>query len=225
MDPNRRQWNDQQQQLQKALGRMEDPSKVVALFLDHHAMVHSAQMAGGGLWSFEDEVLQGLEEADFRKIPDNEDHSVAWVLWHLARIEDVTMNTLVGGKPQVFWEENWRTSLNFNSCETGNAMDSSEIRILSASINVEALKAYRVSVGRRTREIVKILKPVEFKQKMNPTCLENIMAEGTVVESTRWLIDYWGKKTIAGLLLMPPTRHNYVHLNEIARFKRKILAN
>jgi hypothetical protein len=36
------------------------------------------------------------------------------------------------------------------------------------------------------------------------------------------LSDYWSKKTIAGLLLMPPTRHNFVHLNEAARIRQKL---
>ena len=47
------------------------------------------------------------------------------------------------------------------------------------------------------------------------------MTEGAVVEEARDLIDYWGKRTIAGLLLMPATRHNLVHLNEALRLKRR----
>lgn len=32
----------------------------------------------------------------------------------------------------------------------------------------------------------------------------------------RFVTDYWSRRTIAGLLLMPATRHNFVHLNEAA---------
>jgi hypothetical protein len=35
-------------------------------------------------------------------------------------------------------------------------------------------------------------------------------------------VDYWSKKTIAGLLLMPPTRHCILHLNEAMRIKEKL---
>ena len=45
--------------------------------------------------------------------------------------------------------------------------------------------------------------------------------EGAVVEEARWLTDYWGKKTFSGLLLMPATRHNLVHLNESMRILGK----
>ncbi len=66
------------------------------------------------------------------------------------------------------------------------------------------------------------LQPGDFEMKVDRSRLEKVLAEGAVVESTRWLTDYWGKKTIAGLLLMPPTRHNFVHLNEAARIKKKL---
>jgi hypothetical protein len=33
-------------------------------------------------------------------------------------------------------------------------------------------------------------------------------------------IDLWSRRTIAGLLLMPPTRHNFLHLNDALRIKQ-----
>ena len=222
MDPNHKFWNEQQQALQRALEHPQDYQKAIALFLDHHAMMHSARMSQTRLWSYADEILEGLSEADIRRIPENEEHSIAWVLWHLARIEDVTMNILVAGSSQVFFADNWFTKMEFKSNETGNALDKAGIALLGTVINIDALRTYRNSVGRRTQEIVKQLRQDEFKQKVNPARLEKVMAEGDVVESTHWLVDYWGKKTIAGLLLMPPTRHNFVHLNEAARLKKKL---
>jgi hypothetical protein len=50
-----------------------------------------------------------------------------------------------------------------------------------------------------------------------------VMDEGAVVEAARGLIDYLGNRTISGLLLMPPTRHNFIHLNEAERIKKKLL--
>jgi DinB superfamily len=222
MDPNRKLWNEQQKELQQALVRMIDPQKAIDLFMRHHAMVHSARMAGTGLWSFEDEILDGLDEVAFRFIPPKEDHSIAWILWHLSRIEDVTMNMLVAGSSQVFSTGNWPSRLGTVFGDTGNALNKADIKLLSDSINITELLGYRIAVGRRTREIVKNLQPDEFTQQVDPKRLEKVQLEGAIQESTLWLTDYWGKKTIAGLLLMPPTRHNFVHLNEAARIKRKL---
>ena len=34
-------------------------------------------------------------------------------------------------------------------------------------------------------------------------------------------VDYWSKRNTAGLLLMPATRHNLIHLNEALQIKRR----
>jgi hypothetical protein len=76
-------------------------------------------------------------------------------------------------------------------------------------------------VGRGTRQLVRQLEPDELAQKVDPARLQRLLDEGAVVEQARWLIDYWSRRTIAGLLLMPPTRHNMVHLNESLRLKTR----
>jgi len=45
--------------------------------------------------------------------------------------------------------------------------------------------------------------------------------EGAVVEAASAVLDYWSKRTIAGRLLMPPTRHCFLHLNEAQRLKHR----
>ncbi|MGE6256884.1 hypothetical protein ACQKCU_03065 [Heyndrickxia sporothermodurans] len=42
------------------------------------------------------------------------------------------------------------------------------------------------------------------------------------MENANWLAEYWSKKTIAGLILMPATRHIFLHLNKCIRIKDKI---
>ena len=221
MDTNRKLWNEQQQKLQHAFAHTDDHQKALGLFLEQHAMVHSAKMSQTGLWSFEDEVTKGLTEVDFRSIPANEEHSIGWVLWHIARIEDVTMNILIAGSSQLLNQDNWLDKMKINSHETGNALDAAGISALSAAIDIDALLSYRIAVGRRTREIVEKLNPGDLKQKVRPDRLERVLRERAVEETTLWLSDYWSKKTTAGLLLMPPTRHNFIHLNEAARLKQK----
>jgi len=211
MNPNRQSWNRQQQELQRALARPTDHRKVLELFLSQHAMVHSAKVFRSGLWSFEDEIWQGLDEADLRRVPRDSAHSIAWIIWHIAPIEDVTMNLLVAGTPQIFQRDNWRTRLKISHRDTGNAMDAQDAARLSATIDLDALRAYRLTVGWRTRQIVKRLKPEELQQKVEPARLQRVIAEGAVLEAASGVIDYWGKRSIAGLLLMPPTRHNFLH--------------
>jgi len=58
---------------------------------------------------------------------------------------------------------------------------------------------------------------------MEPKRLQRILDEGAVlnVDGAKWLIDFWGRKNVAGILLMPVTRHNLVHINESMNIKKK----
>jgi hypothetical protein len=105
--------------------------------------------------------------------------------------------------------------------DTGNAMDEEDLVNFSNTVEIEALRAYRVSVGCRTREIVQQLGPMDLKQKVMPGRLNCVRDEGAVVEAARSILDYWGRCTIAGLLLMPATRHPLIHLNEALKVKQR----
>lgn len=221
-NPDRKYWNQQQQILQRLLNKGEDFPRAIELFLSQHAVLHAAEMAQIGFATFEDEIWDGLSEDVARHIPKAADHTIAWNFWHLARIEDVTMNLLVEGSPQVFEGENWLPRLGVVNKDTGNAMSEPRIAEISARVDLGALRAYRTAVGRRTREIVQGLRPEELKKKVDPERLQRVLAEGAVEPAAMGLIEYWGGRTTAGLLLMPPTRHNFVHLNEMLRLKQKL---
>jgi hypothetical protein len=221
MDPNRKRWNDSHQKLNRALAA-GDRETAIDLFLAQHAMVHSANMAKTGLWSFEDEVLGHLADNQIRMIPGGGEHSIAWILFHLARIEDITMNMLVAGKTQLFTQDGWAKKMNVVVIHSANKMDQSSVTKLSAEINVRALKAYRIAVGRRTRQVVKNIKAEDYQKPVDPLRIQSVMREGAVSKDAMEIINYWASRTIAGLLLMPPTRHCFLHWNEALKIKKKI---
>ena len=221
MKRNRKLLNKQQTELRQVMMAFDQHERAIQLFLRQHAMLHSAKMAQSDSWSFEDEILNDMTETQIRRIPKNCEHSVAWCLWHIARIEDVTMNLLVAGNPQVLHKEKWLEQMKLSAQDTGNALPEEEVAALSNTIDIEALCAYRVAVGRKTRGIVQQLKPDELKQKVDPLRVNQVMEVKAVVEEARGIADYWSKRNIAGLLLMPATRHSLVHLNEALRLKQK----
>jgi hypothetical protein len=221
MDSNRQQWNQGHQKLQRALAA-NDHRTAIEMFLPQHAMVHSQKMSQTRDWSFEDEVLDDLTEDQFRCMPPKGEHSIAWIIFHIARIEDITMNLLVAGTPQLFTRQDWRKKLRVDIAHSANSMDDGNIAALGAQIDIDALRAYRQAVGRRTREIVKALKPENFRQNVDSSHLQRVMDEGALLPEAVGILNYWSKRTIAGLLLMPPTRHNFLHLNEALRIKQKL---
>jgi hypothetical protein len=222
MDSNHKLWNDQHKLLRQALSKPDEHPKALELFLRQHAMVHDAETSNAGLPSFSDEVWQSANEATIRCLPPKFEHSIAWLIWHIARIEDMTMNVLVAGQPQIFHQGDWLTKLKIEIRHTGNVvMDTDAVTVLSNAIDIEALKTYRHEVGRATRNAVKSLQSDEVRRKVTPLRLQQLLDDGSVAPEATGLIEYWGSLTIAGLLLMPPTRHCLVHLNEALKVKKK----
>lgn len=201
-----------------------DPGELAAaidLFLQQHAMVHDAKMSDSRLCSFSDEVWQHAGETVIRCVPAKFEHSIAWLIWHVARIEDMTMNVLLAGTIQVFHQDSWLEKLRINVRHSGNVvMDKDAVTALSQAIDIDMLRAYRLAVGRSTREAVKGLQPDELRQKVNPARLQELLVDGSVAGEASDLLTYWGNLTKAGLLLMPPTRHNFIHLNEALKVKK-----
>lgn len=219
-DPNRVYWNEQFRILQDTWPKANDFEKCIAICLNLHGMVHTTDTVNPEHWSFENELWQDMSEEIFRRVY-NEDQSIVWKLWHIGRIEDITMNILIADEQQVMSCDNWIAKLNIEACDTGNAMNDKEIERLSKSIDIKALQEYRNAVGKKTRDIIRTLKPEDLKKKIEPCKLKRVLDEGAVVTEAKGLLDYWGRKTYAGLLLMPATRHNLVHLNESFRILEK----
>jgi len=174
-----------------------------------------------GVHSFADEIWEDAPASIIRRIPQNCGVSIAWHIWRLARIEDMTMNVLIADRPQLYDRENWAERIQSPAYDTGNAMDMDEARVLSEAVNIEALRAYRIAVGRATREIVQQIPPGEMKQKVDPARLQRLKDSGAVVPEAYGIVEYWGKRAFAGLLLMPPTRHNLVHINKALQLKAR----
>lgn len=220
-DPNGS-FNSRQKLLRELLPKPERFDEAIELCLEQHALVHTSEMSGMKAVTLEDELWEGLTETVFRTMPTPKDETIAWSMWHITRIEDITMNILVAGEPQVMSSGHWLEKLGVTVCDTGNAMTDEEILDLSAKLNMTALRSYRIAVGRKTREIIQGFRPADLKRKMDPARLQQILDEGAVldVEGSSWLVDFWGRKNVAGILLMPATRHPLGHIHESLRLKK-----
>ncbi len=212
-----------QGELKNSLLKEQDHQKAIDLFLSHHASLHSAEVAKSEIGSYFDGIVEDLTEKQLRKSINKDAHSIVWLIWHLARIEDVTMNFLVAGEGHVLDQKNWFKKLDLKFRHTGNLMSESEIIELSNTVNVKALFQYRNAVARRTREIAQSLTGEDLKKKVDPANIQKIREAGAVLPEAEDLLSYWGRKNFTGLLLMPATRHIIVHLNEAFRIRQKLI--
>ncbi len=209
--------------MRRLLEKEKDYKQALPVLSAHHATVHTARLVPQKHWSYQDEVVAGLSEAQLRCIPTGRPHSAVWALWHVTRIEDVTMNLLLANSSQVHVRGHWNDKLGVATVSVGNAMSAEETAELSARLNLKALFAYRLAVGKRTHEIMRRLDPELLWERPPFDRLGRIAQEGAVSEKECWLLDYWGTHPAYNLFLMPATRHAFVHLNEIARMRPRLL--
>ena len=122
------------------------------LFLDQHAAVHSAAV-GGNKMSAAERTFGGVSDEQMRLRPREDLNSLAWLLWHIARAEDIFVNIVLAGRAQV-WDAAWTQRLGVTRPDFGIGMTSAEVTDLTRQVQLGALREYRDAVGRRTREIV-----------------------------------------------------------------------
>lgn len=218
----RKEWNQNQKLFRPLLKDPNQHQAAIQLFLDQHAVLHSSKITPDAPWSYEDILLDDLAEDDFRRLLPKQEHTIAWHIWHIARIEDITMHMLIAGEDQLFEADHWQPKLKTKARDTGNTMNQAEIESLSQEIDLLALRAYRQAVGQATRRIVPAIPPEMLHTKVEPARLQNVLEVGAVLPEAIGLIEYWGNRTLAGLLGMPPTRHMIVHLNQAYTLKEKM---
>lgn len=176
--------------------------------------------------------LHGLAYNDYFVIPSHqnehtvmpspEDATIAWNFWHISRIEDMVVSRLIDHKDELF--EVWQEKLHTTFKDTGNAMTDEEIMRLSRQIDYFQLMEYRNAVGKQTLTMLESLTFEDLSNKVRKADIEKLVETGSV--STHpdaiWLLDFWGKKDVLGLLLMPVLRHPFVHLFDNLRLYEKI---
>jgi DinB superfamily len=148
------------------------------LFLAQHSAMHTVAV-GGNKASAAERVLNGLTEDQMRLRPREDLNSIAWILWHVARAEDIILNPVLTGRDQLF-DDAWMKRLCVTRKDFGVGMKSPEVTDLTRSINLDALREYRDAVGKRTRELIGGFQPQDWEGQVQQSAMERAAAEGAV---------------------------------------------
>ena len=146
--------SESHKELNRIIRKPELIEQTKELFLEIHGKLHLSVVSGNERNEV-DELVGDLREDEYAIMPTAKDETIAWVLWHISRIEDLTMNILVNGEKQIF-NEDWQTRMNSPIRDTGNALSDNQIIQLSKSLRIQELLEYRNEVGRKSREIIRI---------------------------------------------------------------------
>ena len=143
---------------------------------------------------------------------------VAWLLWHLARCEDVGVNRFVLDRPQVFDAEGWAARLGVARRDIGTGMTDAEVDALSGAIDVGALRAYWDAVGRATLAGLEARRSDDLDAPVARADLRRVVAEeGVLGPHADWVEEAWAAWPNRGAYLAQlALAHHYGHFYDIA---------
>jgi hypothetical protein len=162
-----------------------------------------------------DPAIRQLTAAQIRRRPHPGVNTIAWLLWHMARVEDVGVNRFIADRPQVL-EDGWLAKLGIGRRDVGTGMSDSEVDDLSARVDLDALGGYWDAVTQRTPDVVASLRGSDLEVVVPKERVERVArVEGAVAQGAEWLTEFWaGGRTRAWVLAQTPLLHVYGHYFE-----------
>jgi len=172
---------------------------------------------------------QNLTREDFDAIPfmnANGYHckTIAYSIWHIFRIEDIVVHTLIKEDEQIFFKNGYQKRIGSPIITTGNELVKQQIADFSKKLDLNELYAYILEVKQSTEQIVKKFIFKDLKRKITDERKEILKSLHVVSEDEKafWLIDYWCGKDIRGLIQMPFSRHWIMHVEACLKIQNKI---
>ena len=177
----------------------------VGFFLTRYAEVHKGLVDG---------LFGSLSEAQLRARPHPGVNTVAWLLWHSARIEDVALNRFLSDRQQVLGD--WLERLKVPRRDVGTGMSDAEVDELSTRLDLEALRGYLDAVTSRTLVVVETLRGSDLEAPVPGERVRSVvLSEGVVAPGAEWLTEFWaGGRSRAWVLAQMGLLHPYGHYYE-----------
>lgn len=214
-------WSNQNKDFQKLISKEAGFSDGIKVLIELRASLFEQITQ-----IFRNYPAEAFCQLPFPGVEGNHGTTLAWSLWHLARIEDICVHELIlGGKiRQVFVNGNWQKKIGSGIITTGNELDNSQTVEFSKSVKLQALYEYASEVRKCTDIVLQKLEFADCKRKFSDSDKARLVQSKCVSasENSAWLIDYWCGKDVAGLLKMPLSRHWIMHVEAMQKIKNKL---
>lgn len=124
---------------------------------------------------FYDALPSRYSETQLRTSPHPTMNSLAWIMWHVARVEDAGVTRFVTGEPQVLQTGHWGDRLNVTVLDNGFGATPDEMRATSQQIDLGALYAYWQAVIDYTLSALDRLTPERLAEVLAPEEVRSVL--------------------------------------------------
>ena len=164
--------------------------------------------------------IEGLSDEQLRLCQHNI-NSIAWILWHMARCEDVAINRIIVDKDQVFDSDKYASRLKVSRRDIGTSMTYQEVVMLSNQINIDSLREYIITVATKTQKVIRELPLEQLNQIPNRAYLNTILfEEGALNKNSEWVAEHYSNKTKGWFLGHLSLTHPRGHLGQLILLRK-----
>lgn len=149
-------------------------------------------------------VVDGLDEDQLAWFPAEDANSIAWLVWHLARVEDDHMTGIVGGE-QVWTAGGWadRFAVPFDVADIGFGQSTEQAHSVRAPADL--LTGYYAAVHERTATILEAMDDTELDRVVDERWDPPVTAAVRLVSVLNDTTQHIGQASyVRGLLGAPP---------------------
>jgi len=100
-------------------------------------------------WTFLSEALEGLTQEEVTWSPAPHCNSIAFILWHVTRVEDVLIHPIIQHIPGVYWTQGWKERMGIPAREMGFGYTEEQLRAWPVP-RLEDLRGYASAVHENT---------------------------------------------------------------------------
>jgi hypothetical protein len=127
------------------------------------AMVKSLEQSQGYL----SKALDGLTREEAAWSPAAESNSLAFILWHMTRVEDFFFVRVIQRQVELYEAEGWREKLGTPAKDTGFEYTVEQLRAWPVP-KLEILRGYADSVRKRTLALLNSIAPEKLSELARP---------------------------------------------------------
>ena len=177
------------------------------LFLLRYDVLYDFYLAG--IW---DTVPPDL----MRQRPHPRVNSIAWILWHLTRVEDAGLNRFVMDRSQVLDEGDWMRRMNVPWRHNGGEMTLAGVDELSQMVDLPALREYSQAVQVRTHQILADIDQIDLEATLQESHVRKVIVdEGLAYTDPEGFIQNYTGWSKGKCLMTYGLTHPFQHLGEI----------
>jgi hypothetical protein len=177
------------------------------LFLMNYESTHAAGR--------EDRLCEELTEADLRICPFDRHNSIAWIIWHMARCEDVIVNSVLHDGSEAL-DDGWLDRLGVSTRHIGTGDTMAEVNAFSQQVDVTALRRYRAAVAQATQTWVETVDFSSLDKVLKCAGAERAAQRGAFNDRSDWVREMWSAELRPEIhwLSWLCIGHNHSHIGE-----------